>query len=81
MDKKKAIVNTLFGKIQARSAKLYEDVNGEIWDFNQNPEKDYDVSIDGEEVKEDDDDAEEVKALDVILDAPVNTDEKEVTEE
>lgn len=81
MDKKKAIVNTLLGKIQARSAKLYEDVNEEIWDFDPEAEKDCNVSIDGEEVKEEDDDVEEVKALDVILDAPVNTDEKEVTEE
>ena len=80
MDKKKAIVNTLFGKIQARSAKLYEDVNEEIWDFSPEAEKDAEIKIDGEDLHEDGGE-EEIKALDVILDAPVNTTEKEVTEE
>ena len=80
MDKKKAIINTLMGKIQARSTKLFEDVNEEIWDFAPDAEKDASIELDGEEVKEDDDDKEEVKALDVILDAPVDTTEKEVKE-
>ena len=82
MDKKKAIVNTLFGKIQERSAKLFEDVNNEMWDFGEEkPEKDYDLSIDGEEVKEDDEPEEEkVSAMDVILDSPVNTTEKDIKE-
>ena len=80
MDKKKAIVNTLFGKIQARSAKLYEDVNNEVWGFGEEPvEKDYEITVDGKNVDEDDN-VEEVKALDVILDAPVDASEKEVKE-
>lgn len=65
------------GKIQARSTKLFEDVNEEIWDFAPEAEKDASIELDGEEVKED---GEEVKALDVILDAPVDTTEKEVKE-
>lgn len=78
--KKQAIVNTLMGKIQARSSKLFEDVNEEIWDFAPDAEKDYDLTVDGEEVKEDDDQPEEVKAIDVILDAPVDDSEKEIVE-
>ena len=78
--KKQAIVNTLMGKIQARSSKLFEDVNEEIWDFAPDAEKDYDLTVDGEEVKEDDDQPEEVKAIDVILDAPVDDSEKDIVE-
>ena len=80
MMKKQAIVNTLMGKIQARSSKLFEDVNEEIWDFAPDAEKDYDLTVDGEEVKEDDDQPEEVKAIDVILDAPVDDSEKDIVE-
>lgn len=80
MDKKQAIVNTLLGKIQARSKKLYEDVNEEIWDFAPDADKDYELTIDGEEVKEDDEPEEKVSALDVILDAPVDDSEKEIKE-
>ena len=82
MDKKQAIVNTLFGKIQERSKSIFEDVSNEIWDFGtEKPaEKDYDLEIDGEEVKEDEDEEEKVSALDVILNAPVDDSEKEVSE-
>lgn len=70
MDKKQAIINTLYGKIQERSKKLFEDVSDEIWndiiptDEEAQPEKDYDLEIDGEEVK---DDNHDVTALDVIM--------------
>lgn len=83
MEKKQAIINTLMGKIQARSTKLFEDVNNEVWDFHKDENKDCDVEVDGEEIKtvgEDDEPEEKVSALDVILDAPVNTTEKEVKE-
>lgn len=82
MDKKQAIVNTLFGKIQERSKSIFEDVSNEIWDFGtEKPaEKDYDLEIDGEEVKEDEDEEEKVSALDIILNAPVDDSEKEVSE-
>ena len=80
MNKKQAIVNTLMGKLQARSKKLFEDVNEEIWDFAPDAEKDYDLSVDGEDVKEDDEPEKEITALDVILDAPVDDSEKEVKE-
>ena len=71
MDKKQAIINTLYGKIQERSKKLFEDVSDEIWndiiptDEEAQPEKDYDLEIDGEEIK---DDNQDVTALDVIMD-------------
>ena len=81
MDKKKAIINTLMGKIQSRSSKLFEDVSNEIWnDVPMDAEKDYDLEVDGDEIKEDDDE-EEVKALDVILDAPVDSTPKNIEEE
>lgn len=70
MDKKQAIINTLYGKIQERSKKLFEDVSDEIWndviptDEEAQPEKDYDLEIDGEEIK---DDNQDVTALDVIM--------------
>lgn len=81
MDKKQAIINTIYGKIQARSKRLFEDVNDEIWAYDE-PEdkKDYDLSIDGEDVKEEDEEPEAPMALDVILDAPVDTTEKDVKE-
>lgn len=77
MNKKQAIVNTLFGKIQARSQSLFEDVSNEIWDFGQEKpaEKDYDLEIDGEEVKEDEE--EKTTALDVILNTPVDDSKEE----
>lgn len=77
MNKKQAIVNTLFGKIQARSQSLFEDVSNEIWDFGQEKpaEKDYDLEIDGEEVKEDEE--EKTNALDVILNTPVDDSKEE----
>lgn len=83
MNKKQAIVNTLYGKIQNRSKNLFEDVSNEMWSFDDKPaEKDYDLEIDGDTVEEDDDKEEEkqVSALDVILDAPVEDSEKEVKE-
>lgn len=80
MNKKQAIVNTLMGKIQARSTKLFEDVNDEVWSFDDKENKDYDLEIDGDEVKEEDEEPVEVKALDVILDAPVDSSEKEIKE-
>ena len=66
MDKKKAIVNTLMGKLQHRSAKLFEDVSNEIWNDipMEDAEKDYDVEVDGEEIKSEDD---ETSAIDVLL--------------
>lgn len=78
MNKKQAIVNTLFGKIQARSQSLFEDVSNEIWDFGQEKpaEKDYDLEIDGEEVKEDEEE-EKTNALDVILNTPVDDSKEE----
>lgn len=71
MDKKQAIVNTLFAKIQERSKKLFEDVSDEIWndiiptdeEAEEPVEKDFDVEVDGEEIKEE----EPETALDVIL--------------
>lgn len=79
MDKKKAIINTLMGKLQSRSAKLYEDVSNEIWnDVQPEAEKDYDLEIDGEEIKSEDE--EMPSAMDVILDAPVETTPKDVEE-
>lgn len=80
MNKKKAIVNTLLGKLQKRSKALYEDVSSEMWDFEEKPEKDYKLEIDGDAVSEDDEENKEVSALDVILDAPVDDSEKEVKE-
>ncbi len=80
MDKKQVIFNTLMGKIQNRSKSLFEDVNNEIWDFDD--KKDCDITVDGEEVTtEDEENPDEVKALDVILDAPVDETPKEVSEE
>ena len=80
MDKKKAIVNTILGKIQERSKSIFEDVSNEIWDFGEKPaEKDYDLEIDGDEVKEDEEEPE-VSALDVILSAPVDDSEKDIKE-
>ena len=79
MNKKKAIINTLMGKLQSRSAKLYEDVSNEFWnDIPMDDNKDYKLEVDGDEIQEDGE--EEVKALDVILDAPVDTTPKEVEE-
>ncbi len=79
MNKKKAIINTLMGKLQSRSAKLYEDVSNEVWnDIPMDDNKDYKLEVDGDEIQEDGE--EEVKALDVILDAPVDTTPKEVEE-
>lgn len=77
MDKKKAIVNTLLGKIQARSKAIFEDVSEEIWDFGQEKpvEKDYDLEIDGEEVKEDEE--EKTNALDVILNSTADDSKEE----
>lgn len=72
MNKKKAIVETLLGKIQARSSKLYEDVNSEIWSFEEpKEEQDFEVKVDDEEIikSSEESEPEEVKALDVILDA------------
>ena len=81
MDKKKAIINTLMGKLQSRSAKLFEDVSNEIWnDVQPEAEKDYDLEIDGEEIKTEEDEDEQVSAMDVILDAPVDTTPKDVEE-
>lgn len=81
MDKKKAIVNTLMGKLQSRSSKLFEDVSNEIWnDVPAESEKDYDLEVDGEEIKEDGEEQEE-KAIDVILDAPVDDSPKSIEEE
>ena len=85
MNKKKAIVNTLLGKIQARSKSIFEDVYNEIWSFNDKPaEKDYDLEIDGDEISENNDEKEEeeekTSALDVILDSNVDDSEKEVKE-
>ena len=79
MDKKKAIVNTLLGKIQARSKAIFEDVSEEIWDFGQEKpvEKDYDLEIDGEEVKEDEDEEEKTNALDVILNSTADDSKEE----
>lgn len=73
MNKKKAIVETLLGKIQARSSKLYEDVNSEIWNFKEpKEEQDFEIKVDDEEIikpVEESEPEEEVKALDVILDS------------
>lgn len=82
MEKKKAILNTLYGKIQSRSKSLFEDVSSEMWNFGEEPaEKDYDLEVDGEEVKEDEEEPEEkVSALDLILDSQVDDSEKEVKE-
>lgn len=82
MDKKKAIVNTLFGKIQERSKSIFEEVSDEVWDFGEEKpsEKDYDLEIDGEEVKEDNEE-EKTTALDVILNSdPTEDEEKTVSE-
>ena len=71
MDKKQAIINTLFGKIQERSKKLFEDVSDEIWndivptDEDTNPEVDYTLEVDGEEIETEPETTE--TALDVIL--------------
>jgi len=81
MDKKKAIINTLMGKLQSRSAKLFEDVSNEIWnDVQPEAEKDYDLEIDGEEIKTEEDEEEKVSAMDIILDAPVDITPKDVEE-
>jgi hypothetical protein len=83
MDKKAAIVNTLLGKIQARSKAIFEDVSNEMWSFEDDKpaEKDYDLEIDGEEVKEDEKPVDEKpSAMDVILNAQVDDSEKEVSE-
>lgn len=79
MDKKQAIVNTLFGKIQARSKAIFEEVSDEIWDFGEEKpaEKDYDLEIDGEEVKEDDKEEEKTNALDVILNSTADDSKEE----
>lgn len=73
MNKKKAIVETLLGKIQARSSKLYEDVNSEIWSFEEpKEEQDFEVKVDDEEIVKSSEESEPedvYKALDVILDA------------
>lgn len=77
MNKKKAIVNTLMGKLQRRSAKLFEDVSNEIWNDipMEDAEKDYDIEVDGEEIKSEDD---TTSAIDVLLGAH---DEQEAPEE
>lgn len=81
MNKKKAIINTLMGKLQSRSTKLFEDVSNEVWnDIPMDDKKDFDLEVDGDDLKEADDE-EEVKALDVILDAPVDTTPKDVEEQ
>lgn len=81
MNKKKAIVNTLLGKIQARSKAIFEEVSNEVWDFGEEKpaEKDYELEIDGDPVEEDEEEKES-SALDVILDAPVDDSKKEVAE-
>jgi hypothetical protein len=68
MDKKKAIVNTLMGKLQSRSKKLFEDVSNEIWNDipMEDADKDFDIEVDGEEIKTEDDDT---SAIDVLLGA------------
>ena len=54
MNKKKAIINTLMGKLQSRSAKLYEDVSNEVWnDIPMDDNKDYKLEVDGDEIQED----------------------------
>ena len=81
MNKKKAIVNTLMGKLQRRSAKLFEDVSNEIWNDipMEDAEKDYDIEVDGDEVKaEEDDDA---SAIDVLLAAGEEKPEEEKHDE
>lgn len=67
MNKKKAILNTLKGKLQSRSAKLFEDVSNEIWNDipMEDAEKDYTVEVDGEEIKTEEDD--DTSAIDIIL--------------
>ena len=68
MNKKLAIKNTLLGKLQSRSSKLYEDVNNEIWDMQpKEAEKDYTLEIDGKPVEEEEPKETEVSAMDVIL--------------
>lgn len=70
MDKKQAIVNTLFAKIQERSKKLFEDVSDEMWndiiptdeEAEEPTEKDFDLEVDGEEIEK-----KPETALDVIL--------------
>ena len=70
MDKKQAIVNTLFGKIQERSKKIFEEVSDEIWndiiptdeETEEPTEKDFDLEVDGEEIEK-----KPETALDVIL--------------
>lgn len=82
MDKKKALINTLLGKIQSRSKKLYEDVSNEIWnDIKPADKVDYDLEIDGEEIKtEEDEEEKQLSAMDVILDSPVSIAPKDVEE-
>lgn len=68
MDKKLAIKNTLLGKLQSRSSKLFEDVNNEIWDMQpKEVEKDYTLEIDGKPVEDEEPKETEVSAMDVIL--------------